>query len=97
MPYDIVSVPGGYHVVGPSGPKSKKPLSMAMAKKQMAALNIAKAREHGHRIPKPKITMTPMEFKAEHRRLVKTLMEGNRAKQMAEAARQAAELRERIG
>lgn len=92
MPYDIVSVPGGYHVVGPSGAKSKKPLSMAMAKKQMAALNIAKARG-----PKPKIMMSPMEFRSEHRRLVKTLMEGNRAKQMAEAARQAAELRERIG
>lgn len=97
MPYDIVAVPGGYHVVGPSGPKSKKPLSMAMAKKQEIALNIAKAREHGHRIPKPKITMSVPEFKAEHRRLIKTLKEGSRIKQMAEAARQAAELRGRLG
>lgn len=90
MPYDIVAVPGGYHVVGPSGPKSKKPLSMAMAKKQEIALNIAKARE-------PKIMMSVPEFKAEHRRLIKTLKEGSRIKQMAEAARQAAELRGRLG
>lgn len=92
MPYDIVSVPGGYHVVGPSGAKSKKPLSMAMAKKQRTALNIAKARG-----PKPKIMMSVPEFKAEHRRLIKTLKEGSRIKQMAEAARQAAELRGRLG
>lgn len=90
MPYDIVSVPGGYHVVGPSGPKSKKPLSRAMANKQLIALNIAKTRE-------PMIVMKPSEFKSEHRRLVKTLKEGNRAKLMAEAGRQLAELRERLG
>jgi hypothetical protein len=96
MPYDIVSVPNGYYVVGPSGRKSKKPLSMAMAKKQRTALNISKARSHGHHIPPPKITMSGPEFVSEHRRLVKTLKEGSRAKQVAEAARQAAELRDRM-
>jgi hypothetical protein len=92
MPYHIEPADHGYFVTGPSGRKSKKPLSMEMAKKQRTALNIAKARSHGHIIPMP-----AGEFRAEHKRLVKTLEEGSRAKRMAEAARQRAEMRERLG
>lgn len=44
MPYDIVSTPGGFFVVGPSGRKSKMPLTRTTAKKQKIALDIAKAR-----------------------------------------------------
>jgi hypothetical protein len=97
MPYHIEAADHGYFVVGPSGRKSKKPLSATMAKKQKVALDIAKARSHGHDIPQPMISMPASEFKAEHKRLVKTLEEGSRVKQMAEARRQAAELRERMG
>lgn len=97
MPYHIASADHGYFVVGPSGPKSKKPLSLEMAKKQRTALNIAKARSHGHSIPPAKICMPTAEFRREHKRLVKTLEEGSRAKRMAEAARQKAEMRERLG
>lgn len=93
MPYDIVSTPGGYYVVGPSGRKSNAPLALAVAKKQRTAINISKARHS----PPPKITMSAPEFISEHRRLIKTLKEGSRAGQAMEAARQAAELRERIG
>ncbi len=83
MPYDIVSVPNGYYVVGPSGRKSKKPLSMAMAKKQRTALNISKARP-------------PTPLMSGSGSAVKTLNEGMRVRQVAEAARQAAELRDRM-
>jgi hypothetical protein len=41
--------------------------------------------------------MVASEFKSEHKRLVKTLKQGSKAKRMAEAARQEAELRERLG
>lgn len=92
MPYHIEEVKGGAFVVGPSGRKSKEPLSMETAKKQRTALNIAKARSHGHVIPMP-----VKEFKAEHKRLVRTLEHGSKAKLMAEAARQRAELKERLG
>ena len=40
MPYKQKKVKGGYKNYGPSGAKSKKPLSKEMANKQMAALNI---------------------------------------------------------
>lgn len=97
MPYHIESADHGYYVVGPSGRKSKKPLSAVMAKKQKVALDIAKAREAGHRIPPPMISMPVSEFRKEHKRLVKTLEEGSAAKRRAEAHRQAMELRERLG
>lgn len=38
MPYDIRKTGSGYKVVGPSGPKSKKPLTLRKAKAQMRAL-----------------------------------------------------------
>lgn len=88
MPYHIESADHGYYVVGPSGRKSKTPLSMTMAKKQKVALDIAKARE---------ISMPVGEFRKEHKRLVKTLEEGSAAKRRAEAHRQRMELRERLG
>ena len=97
MPYHIESADHGYFVVGPSGRKSKKPLSMTMAKKQKVALDIAKARSHGHDIPPPMVSMPRSEFVREHKRLVKTLEDGSRIKQMAEARRQARELKERMG
>ena len=90
MPYEFEKVKGGVFVVGPSGRKSKKPLTMEKAKKQRIALNIAKAQ--GHVMPMP-----VSEFRAEHKRLVRTLEEGTKAKRMAEAARQRAEVMERIG
>lgn len=89
MPYHIEPADHGYFVVGPSGPKSKRPLSMEMAKKQRTALNIAKARSM--------ISMPVKEYRAEHKRLVRTLEEGSKAKLKAEAARQRAEVRERLG
>jgi len=53
MPYSIVKSGSGFKVVGRDGkPHSKEPLSMEMAKKQLAALNISYAREKGHYIPK---------------------------------------------
>lgn len=97
MPYAIEPADHGFFVVGPSGRKSKKPLTMTMAKKQRTALNIAKARSHGHDIPPPTVSMPRAEFIREHKRLVKTLEEGSRAKMMAEAARQKRELKERMG
>jgi hypothetical protein len=92
MPYHIESADHGFYVVGPSGRKSKKPLSMTMAKKQKVALDIAKARSYS-----PMVSMPVAEFRKEHKRLVKTLEEGNKAKLKAEAHRQAMELRERLG
>ena len=46
MPYKIKKVKGGYKVSGPSGTKSKKPLTKAKATAQMRALyaNEPKAR-----------------------------------------------------
>lgn len=82
MPYHIEEVKGGAYVVGPSGRKSKKPLSHEMAKKQMAALYVR---------------MPVGEYKMEHKRLIKTLEEGSKAKLMAEAARQRAEMMSRLG
>ena len=38
MPYDIKKSGGGYKVFGPSGAKSKKPLTLRKAKAQMRAL-----------------------------------------------------------
>ena len=95
MPYAIEPADHGFFVVGTSGRKSKKPLSLTMAKKQRTALNIAKARSHGHDIPKPTVSMPRSEFVREHKRLVKTLEEGSHIKRMAEAHRQAEELRMR--
>lgn len=97
MPYNIEPADGGFFVMGPSGPKSKRPLTKMMAKKQKTALDIAMAREAGHRIPPPTISMPVGEFRKEHKRLVKTLEEGSKAKLRAEAHRQAMELRERLG
>jgi hypothetical protein len=82
MPYHIEDVKGGAFVVGPSGRKSKKPLTHEMAKKQMKALYVH---------------MPVGEYKAEHKRLVKTLESGSKAKRMGEAARQRAEMLERLG
>lgn len=82
MPYEFEKVKEGVFVVGPSGRKSKKPLTMEKAKKQMSALYVH---------------MPVGEYKAEHKRLVRTLEEGTKAKRMAEAARQRAEMMERIG
>ena len=76
--HDIVSTPGGYHVVGPSRRK--------MPPHAIKSL---------HHMP-PKISMTPAEFVSEHRRLIRTLKSGSRARQDAEAARQAAELRDKV-
>jgi hypothetical protein len=55
MPYHLKkskSHEDGYYVYGPEGKHSKEPLSLAMAKKQMVALNIAHARKEGADIPK---------------------------------------------
>lgn len=53
MPYSIVKSGSGFKVIGRDGkPHSKEPLTMEMAKKQLAALNISYAREKGHYIPK---------------------------------------------
>lgn len=90
MPYHIEPADHGYYVVGPSGRKSKKPLSMTMAKKQRTAINISQAHS-------PMISMPIGEFKKEHKRLVKTLEEGSKAKRMGEAHRQMMEMRERLG
>jgi hypothetical protein len=38
MPYKLQKVKGGYKVVSPNGPHSKKPLSKRMALKQLAAI-----------------------------------------------------------
>ncbi len=97
MPYDIVSAPGGFYVVGPSGRKSKMPLSRTTAKKQRAALYAAEGRRTGRSVSPSIIPMAVSEFKSEHKRLVKTLKQGSKAKRIAEAARQEAELRERLG
>jgi hypothetical protein len=40
MPYTIKKVKGGYKVRGPSGYKSKKPLSKARARAQQKALYV---------------------------------------------------------
>lgn len=97
MPYRISAADGGFYVLGEDGTRhSKKPLSQAMAKKQLTALNIAHARKEG-RIPPRTVSMPRSEFVREHKRLVKTLEDGSRIKQMAEARRQARELKERMG
>ncbi len=38
MPYTMKKEGGGYKVYGPSGPKSKKPLTLRKAKAQIAIL-----------------------------------------------------------
>jgi hypothetical protein len=43
------------------------------------------------------VHMPVAEYKAEHKRLVRTLEEGSKAKRMAEAARQRAEVMARLG
>lgn len=98
MPYHLQPADGGFYVLGEDGTRhSKKPLTQEMAKRQLTALNIAHARKAGHKIPPPMIRMPVGEFRREHKRLVKTLEEGSRAKRMAEANRQMAELKERLG
>jgi len=82
MPYSIEAADGGYYVVGPGGRKLKKPMSLKMANRQMSALYIH---------------MPVEEYKSEHKRLVRTLEEGSKAKRMAEAARQRAEVMARLG
>ena len=82
MPYSLESADGGYYVVGPGGRKSKKPMSLGAANRQMSALYVH---------------MPVAEYKAEHKRLVRTLEEGSKAKRMAEAARQRAEVMARLG
>ena len=49
MPYKLKKVKGGFKVSGPSGTKSKKPLSKERAKAQMRALyaNEPKAKKKG--------------------------------------------------
>lgn len=47
MPYTIKKEGSGYRVHGPSGPKSKKPLTMRKAKAQIAILE-SKMKEEGH-------------------------------------------------
>lgn len=55
MPYAIVKVKGGYKVKGPSGFKSKRPLSKARARAQQRALYVhapdrrRKTRKRGRR------------------------------------------------
>jgi hypothetical protein len=98
MPYHLHPADGGFYVLGEDGTRhSKKPLTQEMAKRQLTALNIAHARKADHRIPPPMIRMPVGEFRREHKRLVKTLKEGDRVKRMAEANRQMAELKERLG
>ena len=82
MPYGLEQADGGYYVVGPGGRKSKKPLPLERAKRQMSALYVH---------------MPVAEYKAEHKRLVRTLEEGSKAKLMGEAARQRAEMMARLG
>ena len=98
MPYHLHPADGGFYVLGEDGTRhSKKPLTQEMAKRQLTALNIAHARKAGQKIPPPMIRMPVGEFRREHKRLVKTLTEGSRVKRMAEANRQMAELKERMG
>lgn len=98
MPYHLHPADGGFYVLGEDGTRhSKKPLTQEMAKRQLTALNIAHARKAGQKIPPPMIRMPVGEFRKEHKRLVKTLKEGDRVKRMAEANRQMAELKERMG
>lgn len=51
MPYDMKKEGGGYKVYGPSGPKSKKPLTLQKAKAQIRALyaNTQEERQDGRK------------------------------------------------
>ena len=82
MPYGLEQADGGYYVVGPGGRKSKKPMSLGAANRQMSALYVH---------------MPMGEYKMEHKRLVRTLEEGSKVKRMAEAARQRSEMMARLG
>jgi hypothetical protein len=102
MPYAIEPKDGGYVVMGPSGAKSKKPLTKTMAERQLTALNIAHARAAGHHIPLPTriprvVSMPIKTYKAEHKRLIKTLESGSPKARKAEAAAQKAEVKRVMG
>jgi hypothetical protein len=101
MPYSIEPKDGGYVVMGPSGPKSAKPLTKIMAERQLTALNIAHARAPMPPMPTRKIPPTmcmPMdEYHNEHVRLIKTLESGSPKAQKAEAAAQKAEMKRVMG
>ena len=104
MPYTISPADGGFYVLGEDGTrKSKKPLTRTMAEKQKIALDIAHARAAGHQIPLPAkrtprvVSMPLTTYKAEHKRLIKTLESGSPKARRAEAAAQKAEVRERLG
>ena len=98
MPYQIIEspVPDRYYVVDNKGKYySTTPLTLARAKKQLTALNISLAREHGHLIPKPghsrdDICMAKSAYLAEHKRLIKLLTSVGK-----EAKEQQKELKER--
>ena len=92
MPYGLEQADGGYYVVGPGGRKSKKPMSLGAANRQMSALYVLAPPG-----PRRQVHMPMGEYKMEHKRLVRTLEEGSKVKRMAEAARQRSEMMARLG
>lgn len=93
MPYDIVEFPDGYRVRSKDGTfLSKRPLSLARAKKQMTAVNIAEHKGGA----KGDIVIPRKDFIAEHRKLLGILKKPTASKLRNEYADQSRELAEQL-
>lgn len=93
MPYDIVEFPDGYRVRSANGTfLSKRPLSLARAKKQMTAVNIAEHKGGA----KGDIVIPRKDFIAEHKKLLGILKKPTKSKLRSEYLDQSSELAKQL-